>query len=41
MQGLPATDSSRRQVFVDNIKIAEGSNGYSLVSPNIKKYNIF
>jgi hypothetical protein len=37
MQGLPATDSSRRQVFVDNIKIAEGSNGYSLVSSTSTK----
>ena len=27
-----ATDSSRRQLFIDNLRIAEGSKGYSLVS---------
>lgn len=27
-----ATDSSRRQVFIDNLKIVQGSNGYALVS---------
>ncbi len=26
------TDSSRREIFIDNVKIAEGSNGYSLVN---------
>ncbi len=26
------TDSNRRQLFIDNLRIAEGSNGYSLVN---------
>ena len=30
--GLKPTNSTRRQLFIDNLKIAEGSNGYSLVS---------
>lgn len=31
--GRPATQSSRRVLYTDNIKIAQGANGYSLVSP--------
>jgi hypothetical protein len=27
-----ATTATRRQLFIDNLKIAEGSKGYSLVS---------
>ena len=30
--GKKATDSSRRQLFIDNLKMAIGPNGYSLVS---------
>ncbi len=30
--GRKATDSSRRQLFIDNLKMAIGPNGYSLVS---------
>jgi hypothetical protein len=33
-EGRPATDSSRRQLFIDDFKIAKGTNGYALVSPN-------
>jgi hypothetical protein len=30
--GKKATNSSRRQLFIDNLKMAIGPNGYSLVS---------
>jgi len=29
--GRPATGSTRRQIYIDNVKIASGSNGYDLV----------
>jgi hypothetical protein len=29
--GRPATQSTRRQLFIDNLKIARGSDGYGLV----------
>jgi hypothetical protein len=35
--GRKATDTGRRQLFIDDIKIAEGSDGYSLVSSSSTK----
>jgi len=35
-KGRKTTDSNRRQLFIDNIKIAAGSNGYSVVSSTSK-----
>lgn len=31
--GCPATDATRRQLLIDGLKLAKGTDGYSLVSP--------
>jgi hypothetical protein len=39
--GKKATDSSRRQLFIDNLKMAIGPDGYSLVSLHSRSFGWF